>query len=105
MGGCEFESRRGHVRQGMQVQVLPRSPIYTKGENMNKQITRPSFGFPSIETTGRIDDHDKMSGIEAARYRCVARMRQLESEFEAKASEIRAEFVQECSSILAETAE
>jgi hypothetical protein len=72
---------------------------------MNRQITKPSFGVPSLETVSRIDDSDKVNGLEAARYRCAARMRELEIQFEAKASEIRAEFVQECSSILAEAAE
>ena len=72
---------------------------------MNRQITKPSFGVPSLETTSRIDDSDKMNALEAARYRCAARMRELESQFEVKASEIRAAFVAECGSILAEAAE
>jgi hypothetical protein len=72
---------------------------------MNKQITRPSFGVPSLATTSRIDHVDKMSALDAAQYRCRARMHELESQFEAKASEIRAEFVAECSNILAEAAE
>jgi hypothetical protein len=69
---------------------------------MNKAITKPSFGVPSLETVARIDDSDKMAGLEAARYRCAARMRELEVRFENEASKIRAEFVQECSSVLSE---
>jgi hypothetical protein len=42
------------------------------------------------------------NGFEAAHYRCNARMRELESQFEAKASEIRAAFLSECASIMAE---
>jgi hypothetical protein len=72
---------------------------------MNRQVTKQIFGVPSIETTGRVDDSDKVAGLEAARYRCTARMRELEIMFEAKASEIRSEFVAECSAILAEAAE
>lgn len=72
---------------------------------MNKAITKPSFGIPSPQTIGRIDDMDKMSALEAAHYRCTIRMRELEKLFEDKASEIRNEFVQECASVLTEGAE
>ena len=63
------------------------------------------FGVPSIQTAGRIDDVDKVSAFEAAHYRCAARMRELESQFEAKASEIRAAFVAEASEIIGQEAE
>lgn len=33
------------------------------------------FGVPSLETATRIDDSDKVAGLEAARYRCSARLR------------------------------
>jgi hypothetical protein len=70
---------------------------------MTKNVARADlFGVPSIQTAGRIDDSDKVAAFEAAHYRCNARMRELESQFEAKASEIRAAFVSECASIMAE---
>jgi hypothetical protein len=40
------------------------------------------FGVPSMETAGRIDDSDKVSAIEAARFRCQTRLRELEQQFE-----------------------
>ena len=70
---------------------------------MTKNVARADLlGVPSIQTAGRIDDSDKVAAFEAAHYRCNARMRELESQFEAKASEIRAAFVSECASIMAE---
>jgi hypothetical protein len=69
---------------------------------MNKQLSKQIFGVPSIETAGRIDDSDKVSGLQAAYYRCAARMRELEQQFEVKASEIRKAFVAECAEIVTE---
>ena len=48
------------------------------------QLTKQLFGVPSIETAGRIDDSDKVSAFEAARFRChglraAARERQAET--------------------------
>jgi hypothetical protein len=45
---------------------------------------------PSLETAQRIDDSNKVEAMQAAHYRLSARMRELESQFEAKASELRA---------------
>jgi hypothetical protein len=53
------------------------------------------FGVPSIETARRIDDVDKTEAIFAAHYRLTARMRELETQFEAKASELRSAFLAE----------
>jgi hypothetical protein len=58
------------------------------------------FGVPSLETASRIDDSDKTAAIEAATYRLSARMLELEAQYDAKASELRAAFVSECSEIL-----
>jgi hypothetical protein len=69
---------------------------------MNKQITKQIFGVPTLETASRIDDVDKTTALTAANYRCAARLRQLESEFEIKASEIRAAFVAEAAEIIGE---
>jgi hypothetical protein len=63
------------------------------------------FGVPSLATAAAIDDSDKLSAFEAAHFRCSARMRELELQFEAKASEIRAAFVREASEIIGEAAE
>jgi hypothetical protein len=58
------------------------------------------FGVPSIETAGRIDDSDKVSALDAAHFRCTARMRELEQQFEVEASEIRAAFIAETAGII-----
>jgi hypothetical protein len=63
---------------------------------MTKTLTKPGlFGVPSLETAQRIDDSDKVEALHAAHYRLVTRMRELEGQFEAKASELRAAFLQE----------
>jgi hypothetical protein len=73
---------------------------------MTKLPTKaPLFGVPSIETVARVDDSDKVSAFQAAHYRMTARMRELETQFEAKASELRAVFVQEVAAITMEAAE
>jgi hypothetical protein len=59
-------------------------------------LAKQIFGVPSLETVTRIDNSDKVAAFEAAHYRCAARMRELEQQFEVKASEIRAAFVAEC---------
>lgn len=69
---------------------------------MNKSVAKQIFGVPSLETASRIDDSDKVSG--AARYRCAARMRELEEQFEIKASEIRKAFVAEAAEIIGQEA-
>jgi hypothetical protein len=60
--------------------------------------------MPSIQTAGRIDDSDKVSAFAAAHYRCAARMRELEEQFEVKASEIRAAFIAEAAEIIGQEA-
>lgn len=68
--------------------------------NQNEQTDRKQlFGVPSLETAGRIDDVDKVSAFEAAHYRCKSRLAELETQFEAKASEIRSAFVAEVAEI------
>ena len=63
------------------------------------QLSNKTFGVPSIETASRIDDSDAANAACSAHYRFQARMRQLESEFEAKASELRAAFLAELAGI------
>jgi hypothetical protein len=66
---------------------------------MNKHLTKQIFGVPSIETVSRIDDSDATNAACAASYRFNSRMRELEAQFEAKASELRAAFLHELSII------
>jgi len=68
---------------------------------MAKQLTKPSFGVPSLETATRIDDSDAANAACAAHFRFTARMRELEGQFEAKASELRAAFLAELGDIRA----
>jgi len=58
------------------------------------------FGIPSIATARAIDDSEKTAALEAATYRLSTRMRELEAQFDSKASELRAAFVSECQEIL-----
>jgi hypothetical protein len=63
--------------------------------------TQPTIsGVPSLETARAIDDSDKAVGLQAAHYRLYPRMRELEQQFDAKASELRAVFVAECGEII-----
>ena len=62
------------------------------------------FGVPSLETARAIDDSDKAAGLQAAHYRLSARMRELEEQYDTKASELRAAFVAECAEILGDGA-
>ena len=66
---------------------------------MNKHMTKQTFGMPSLETASRIDDSDATNAACAAHFRYSARMRELESQFEAKASELRSAFLHELSMI------
>jgi hypothetical protein len=66
---------------------------------VRNQVTKQIFGVPSLETSSRIDTNDQACRANAAHYRCQSRMRQLEAEFEAKASEIRSAFVAELAEI------
>ncbi len=63
--------------------------------------TKPTiFGVPSLEIARAIDDSDKAASLQAAHYRLSARMRELEQQFDVKASERRAAFVAEWAEIL-----
>jgi len=73
-----------------------------KAIRMAKQLIKQIFGVPSLETASRIDDADNVAKAEAAHYRLQARMRELEAQFETKASELRAAFLAEIAAITAE---
>jgi hypothetical protein len=66
---------------------------------MSKALQKQIFGMPSTETASRIDDSDATNAACAAHFRFTARMRELEQQFEAKASELRADFLHELSII------
>ena len=62
---------------------------------MTKALQKQIFGVPSFETAQRIDDVDMVEAMQAAHYRLCARMRELETQFEVKASELRSAFLAE----------
>jgi hypothetical protein len=66
---------------------------------MNKHLTKQPFGVPSLATAEAIDNSDKVSALRAAHFRLTARMRELESQFEAKASELRNAYLNEVAAI------
>jgi hypothetical protein len=66
---------------------------------MSKALQKQIFGMPSCETASRIDDSDATNAACAASYRFSARMREIESQFEAKASELRAAFLAELAAL------
>jgi hypothetical protein len=69
---------------------------------MSKALQKQIFGIPSLATASAIDDSDKVAAFTAAHFRLSARMRELEQQFEAKASELRSAFVAEIESITGE---
>jgi hypothetical protein len=73
--------------------------MITKGNKMKQNVSRQTFGVPSLETASRIDDSDATNAACAASYRFHARMRELEAQFEAKASELRASFLAELAAL------
>jgi hypothetical protein len=72
---------------------------------MNKHLTPKAFGVPSLETATRIDDSDATNAACAAHFRFNARMRELEQQFEVKASEVRSAFLAELAGTQGEAAE
>jgi len=60
------------------------------------QTKQSPFRLPSIEVTGRIDDSDKVSALNAAAYRFSERFRELEHQFQVKAAALRQEYLDEC---------
>lgn len=61
---------------------------------MAKQaLSRPTFGLPSVETITACEMTQTSHELQAATFKFQAQMRELERAFEAKAGELRAEFV------------
>lgn len=71
---------------------------------MVKSLTKQIWGVPSIEVATRIDNSDKVQALGAAAYRYSARLRELEHQFEAKASELREAYLGEVAEIHSEAA-
>jgi hypothetical protein len=71
---------------------------------MTRQLSKQIFGMPSLETANRIDDSDATNAACAAHFRFTARMRELEAQFEAKASELRETFLHELAALREEEA-
>jgi hypothetical protein len=72
---------------------------------MKQNVAEPTtFGIPSLQTASRIDDSDATNAATAAAYRFNARMRELEAQFEQKASELRAAFLAELAALREEEA-
>jgi hypothetical protein len=71
---------------------------------MKNSLTKSAFGVPSVETASRIDNSDKCAALDAAHYRLSSRMRELEGQFEAKASELREAYLGEVATIHGEAA-
>jgi hypothetical protein len=73
-----------------------------KEHEMAKALTKTSFGAPSAEVLTAIDASDKCAELQAAGYRFTAKLAALERQFEAKASELRTEYLNEVAEIQAD---
>jgi hypothetical protein len=72
---------------------------------MNRQVSKPNMlGVVTLETASRIDASDKVSALHAAHYRLNARLHELETQFEAKAAELREAYLGEVAAIHGEAA-
>lgn len=69
---------------------------------MTRTLTKPVFGIPSAEVTDRIGASDKVAMARAANFRFESKMRELELQFEAKASALRDAFLNELAGIQTE---
>jgi hypothetical protein len=68
---------------------------------MAKALTKGMFGVPSAEVLTAIDASDKCAALQVAGYRFTAKLAELERQFEAKASELRATYLEEVAAIQA----
>ena len=66
---------------------------------MAKALTKPAFGVPSTELVGRIESSDAVSAARAAGYGFEASLSELGRQYDAKAAELRDEYLAELSSI------
>jgi hypothetical protein len=68
---------------------------------MARSLTKPIFGVPSADVLTAIDSSDKCAELQAAEFRFRAKFGELERKFEAKASELRTEYLNEVAEIQA----
>jgi hypothetical protein len=68
-------------------------------KSTNTMPTTLKFGAIAPEVASRIDDSDAAAAACAANYRFQTRMRELEHQFEVKASELRAAFLAELAAL------
>ncbi len=66
---------------------------------MQKPLTKPAFGVPSIELARRIDTHDNSTAINAAVYRAESRLTELRSQYETECSRVRTAMLVEIASL------
>jgi hypothetical protein len=59
----------------------------------NIQVAKQPFGVPSKEALTKIETSDTVAGLSEAQYDYNIRRRELERQFEAKASELRDEYI------------
>ena len=71
---------------------------------MAKQLSRPSFGVPSAEVIGTIEAAQTSHELQAATFKFQATMRELERQFEAKASELRAQYIDDIRTLTGDAA-
>jgi hypothetical protein len=69
---------------------------------MLKSVAKQSY-TPSTEIVGRISSSDKISAAKSAMFSYETKIRELESEFEIKSSELRTEYLAELSKIHSES--
>jgi hypothetical protein len=67
-----------------------------QGKTMVKnQIAKNLFGSPSLETAGRIGDHDNALAVRGAVYRAETKLAELRARYEAECSRVRAAMLAE----------
>jgi hypothetical protein len=62
---------------------------------MAKALTKPIFGLPSVETIAAVEITQTSHELQSATFKFQAKMRELERAFEAKAGELRAEYIED----------
>jgi hypothetical protein len=93
------EAGRRHGRDKDGARTLPAAN--ERKHEMAKALTKTSFGAPSADVLTAIDASDKCAGLQAAGYTFTAKLAELERQFEAKASELRTEYLEEVAAIQA----
>lgn len=71
---------------------------------MAKALTKPAFGMPSAELIGRIESSEAVSTARAAGHRFEARLGELGRQYDAKAAELRSEYLGELAALGGEEA-